>query len=131
LAHQCASDRNSLAFATRQLPWIDVQQLTLQRHALQCFDRARLGLARRDIEEVPERMRQCHADGMARVERAIWILKDVLNLPAQRERSVACAQRQRFPIEMNLAARMLAEPRDRARSRRLAGAGLTDDRDAF
>ena len=71
------------------------------------------------------------ADGVARVERVVRALKDVLEPTATRRRSPADVRAQRVAFEDDRAAARNVEAHDRARQRCLARTGLTDEREAL
>src|SRR6478736_7822072 len=71
--------------------------------------------------------------GEPRVEAVVRILKDDLNVLAER-RAVKIARRDmadRLPLERDLALARIDQPADDARRRALAGAGFADQADAL
>jgi hypothetical protein len=102
----------------------------LEANTLQQGVDARRGLGFRDAAE-PQRKADDVARLLARVERAVGVLEDDLELGAQRVQLAPLGVRDVAAGEADAAARRVEQPHRRARQRRLAAAGLADQADGL
>src|SRR5262249_57957937 len=84
----------------------------------------------RQPTELLQRLRDDLADGLARVERGVGVLEDVLNTAQNVFGPVPGAPGQRRAVEGDLAGPVAVQADDAAGQRGLTGTGLTDNRHA-
>src|SRR5205814_9669752 len=127
LRDQRAGDGDALALATRALVGVAPRVAGRQGDLLAHLADHGLGLlAGGDVADA-ERLTDRRPDGLARVQRAVGVLEDVLDLTAYV--GAACAGRlgQLGAAELDRAGPVVVQAGDRPGGGRLSRAGLTDD----
>jgi hypothetical protein len=131
LGRERAGDRDALPLAAAQLVRVTGHDRGPELDPLQCRDDPGVPLLRPELEEEAQRLIDDLADRLARVERAVRTLEDVLDPLACPSVARARIVRQRAPVEVDRAGEVTVETGDAARERRLTGARLADERDAL
>ena len=131
LGDERARDRDALALAAAQLVRVPRHDEGTQPHTLEGRRDAVRELPVLEVEEEAQRLADDLPDRLARVERVVRALEDVLEIPPRALVAVACAPRKELAVERDLAGEVAVQARDAAGQRRLAGARLADQRQAL
>ena len=127
---QRAGDGDPLALAARELDREAVPKAGGQLHAVEQLPHFAVGVGARQLAQHPQRPRDGRAHAVARVERLERVLEHDLDAAAHVERPLPGRARDGDAIERDLPGGRLVQPGDAAPDRRLAAAGLADQRDA-
>src|SRR5678816_417610 len=124
---QGARDTDALALPAAKLVWVTVVMILAETHLMEQFINAfALGSALGKFVNF-QTFADDIADAHPRVQRSIGILKNDLHLPPRIAEFTLRQGQQVFPLEVNLAAGRLNEPKNGSSQRRLAAAGLADN----
>src|SRR2546430_4460262 len=124
-----AGDRDPLPFPATELVRVPVGEVRAQRHLLQRIGDQPFRVGD-PVQEYPGRAEDQLAYGLARVQRLVRVLEDVLHPATFVDGTREAAVRQRFPVEEYVAVVLAVQSGDAARECGLAAAGLAEQRDA-
>ena len=128
LDRERAGDGNALALAAGKFVRVAARKTRLEADQLQQFlDPRAVPRPRHQVMQL-ERLAQDLADGHPRIERGVGILKDDLRLAAEAAELLGIHRQQIAAFEADAAGVGLDQPQHQPAHRRLAAAGLADQR---
>jgi hypothetical protein len=125
--NHCAGDRDPLALPARELARIAGRSIGRHADLLENVTNALANLLAPNAAIAQQRLGQGLADRARRIERAVWVLEDHLNVAPEVAAARARSVRDVLAVERDPSARRDDLPEDRLADRRFAGAGFADE----